>query len=511
MKLSYKKIAFVSLAAASLFTASCKKDFLETRPSDRISVDDMTSSTTGLMTMLEGMHTLFCAPGASMSGRAFDWGQKSIDQGLDVMGEDIVCAQSGYDWFTYHYQYVSTEAANYWMPAHYWRFYYRMINNANLILENIDAAKGDQTEKNNIKGQALAYRAYSYFKLVNGFSKHYLEPGGPSSPGVPIYLVSTKGDTQGKPRGTVQDVYDRAFEDIQESITLLGGVNRRTNLSHIDQAVANGIYARIALTSGRYAEAYAAADAAANSVTLMNTNQLLGGFGVSNEEWLWSSNLTSEQYNGRSLNCFIGWMDDKTAGYANAGVYRNMAETLFKMIPDSDVRKRQFLATSFFKQAKFYAIDPSGFEYKDLYMRGAEMHLIRIEALARQGRTQEAKDMLETFVRTRDENYSVDANIARISPNVRDNRPYKRLLGKTDDMEWTVLDEIKIQRKVELWGEGFSYDDIRRYQMGLNRPRNFVYDHSPSAAVVISLPANDPKFIFPIPQEERDNNPNMGQ
>ena len=77
------------------------------------------------------------------------------------------------------------------------------------------------------------------------------------------------------------------------------------------------------------------------------------------------------------------------------------------------------------------------------FMRVEEMILIQIEGLAKSGSPAQAKAMLEDFVRTyRDPAYSADAS------------------GRS------LEDEIWFQRRVELWGEGFSNSDTRR----LNKP-----------------------------------------
>jgi hypothetical protein len=513
MKFNYKKFALVSLAAAALFAGSCSKDMLETSSSQQTEIDVLKQSTDGLYTLLEGMHKLFGSPGASMTAsRPFDWGQKSIDQGLDLMGEDIVTPQSGYDWFTYYYQYVSTESRTYWMPPHIWRFYYRMINNANNIIEAVDKAKGDQVSKNDLKGQALAYRAYAYLKLVNTFAPHYNSPDGPNKSGVPIYLTATTGTTVGKPKSTVKEVYEQMISDIDEAITLLQGVATRKNISHINYNVANGIAARIYLAKSDYNNAYIAANNAIAGTNFMSARELVeSGFGKANNEWLWGTALTSEQYSVRGLNCFIGWYDQRTSGYANAGVYRNISRTLYTLLGDNDVRKGQFLPDDSYRQIKFLAQDPSTFDYQDLYMRAAEMQLIKAEAAAHLGNESEAASLLEELIQIRDANYNVTDRLDFFNSSAREATNAKRLLGKQTSDPFVILDEIKIQRKLELWGEGFSYEDIVRYQKGLNRPRNYTQDHSPSSAKVSNLPANDPKFIFPVPQEELDNNPNLGE
>ena len=516
MKFNYKKFALVSLAAASLFTAGCSKDYLETRPSNNISTEDLVKNTTGLNTLLNGMHTLFTDPGAAFDGRAYDWGQKSVDMGFDLMGEDIVATQSGYDWFTYHYQYVSTEAANYWMPYHLWRFYYRMINNANVILANVDNAIGTDSEKKNLRGQALAYRAFCYFKLVNAFSEHIQSPGGAQAMGIPIYTKPTEGNTVFPGRGTVQNVYDLIFADLElakENFLTMGTLGR-SNKSHINMDVVEGISARVYLTAGRYADANTAAENARAGYPLMSGADLLLGFNNSvNKEWMWASNLTEEQANARGILSFMSWMDEETAGYANVGAFRMISQTLYTLIDDNDIRKNQWTNDGKYHQMKFLVEDKTGFNFKDLLMRSSEMYLIQAEALARLNPTDAtAMALLNELMVIRNPSYDAATAIADRNVDNNVNTYAKRLLGMEKTDTWTLLEEVKLQRKIELWGEGFSYEHIRRYQKGLNRPRNYSADHSTSNTNgVIKLAPNDKKFIFRIPQNEMDNNNNMIQ
>lgn len=517
MKLNIKNITLGSAMAFALFATGCQKEFFETKPSEDVGTEEITSSTKGLYTLLNGLHYQFVKPGASGDGRAYDWGQKSIDMALDIMGEDVVVAVSGYDWFTYHAQYVSTEAANYWMPYHVWRFYYTLINNANQILDAVDAASGPSNEKDDIRSQALTYRAFAYLKLVNCFSDHILSPNGPNAMGVPIYTVATNGDTKFPGRGTVADVYARIFQDLDDAelgFYTSGVGNFPPNKSYISIDVYNGIYARAALTAGRYDVALSKANAARAGTSPMTRSQLLEGFNSSvSTEWIWASYLTAEQSNARSLLCFMSWMDEATPGYANAGATRSISETLWKLMEVNDVRREQFDTLNFYKQKKFGVLDKTGFVYNDLYMRGSEMLLIEAECQARLGNTAAATALLQEMMSVRSNTYDVATAIAsRNNGDVLTDGIAKQLLGMEASETWTILEEVKLQRKIELWGEGFGYDDVRRYQKGLHRPRNFIRDHSSSGVGgLFELDANAREFLFRIPQRELDANVNMVQ
>ena len=67
------------------------------------------------------------------------------------------------------------------------------------------------------------------------------------------------------------------------------------------------------------------------------------------------------------------------------------------------------------------------------------------------------------------------------------------------------MDEIILQRRIELWGEGFRIYDIMRLKTGVSR--NWSGSNHP-----VSLEISDPDswdWIMMIPQMEFDGNINM--
>jgi hypothetical protein len=120
-------------------------------------------------------------------------------------------------------------------------------------------------------------------------------------------------------------------------------------------------------------------------------------------------------------------------------------------------------------------------------MRASEMYLIAAEALARQGQTGPAQTALQAVIGPRNPAY-VAANFS----------------GQA------LLDEILLQRRIELWGEGFALMDIKRLGQGLNRPTGPGNHGAPSLdPVVYTTGPEDPRFIMRIPARELDNNTAM--
>ena len=486
------KLLITTVAAGALMVTGCKKEFLETNPSNQISADDLFQSTKNAYTLLQGMHNALTRPGiGNQSSNPTDYGLPSVNLADDLMGETMLKTSSGFDWYSYHHNYQATEGANYWMNFIYWTFMYKMINNANYIIDNIDNATGPQGEIDDIKGQALAYRGFFYSELANRFGKHYNE-GDMNALSVPLYTEGTNTNTVAKGRSTVKEVFDLVFSDLEKAIDLLAnsGVNHPNDKSHISEAAARGMMARIALNCSKWEIARDQAEYAKSLVGLMSRDELLKGFNLaSNPEWIWASALTAEQYEGRSLYSFLQWMDDEGPGYASVGAYRMATKDLRDKIPSSDVRSQWFLENG--RQKKFRLSNSTSFVGDDLLMRAGEMYLIEAEAR----------------YRLNDEAGAVQVLTDLISARYADPADYQPPTSGT-----ALLDEILLQRKIELWGEGFGYEDVRRLNKGLNRPTGSG-NFSPAIANnnSITIPAGSIRFIYKIPQSEMDVNPNMVQ
>jgi hypothetical protein len=118
-----------------------------------------------------------------------------------------------------------------------------------------------------------------------------------------------------------------------------------------------------------------------------------------------------------------------------------------------------------------------------VYMRLEEMYLLNAEANARLGQDALAKDMLKQLLAKRITDISyVDA-----------------LSGQA------LLNEIYLQTRIELWGEGKSYLAMKRNKMAVTRGSNHLFE----AGRTFAFDADE--LTFPIPQAEELNNPVLNQ
>ncbi len=103
---------------------------------------------------------------------------------------------------------------------------YESIFYTNVVIDKIDDALsttvGDDmlNIKNNMKGEAYALRAYSYFYLVNLYGQYYDPATADTDFGIPI-TTSTGAEDKAYLRATVQEVYDQILSDIEQAITLM--------------------------------------------------------------------------------------------------------------------------------------------------------------------------------------------------------------------------------------------------------------------------------------------------
>lgn len=111
-----------------------------------------------------------------------------------------------------------------------------------------------------------------------------------------------------------------------------------------------------------------------------------------------------------------------------------------------------------------------------VYMRLAELYLMKAEALARAGENKKAQRVLYEFVVTRDPSYLLLENIGK-----------------------ELCNEIMIHRRLELWGEGFRFSDLKRLNVSLDRTHS---SHIQTVCSVLEVSAGDVKWQWLIPEEE---------
>ena len=152
-----------------------------------------------------------------------------------------------------------------------------------------------------------------------------------------------------------------------------------------------------------------------------------------------------------------------------------------------------------YQQEKFKFSDIQTWMGDYVWMRIEEMYLIAAEAECRLGNDAGAREYLMDLMSKRDASYSC-AQKSGTS------------MGKlTSDYTGSLLEEIIIQRRIELWGEFGRIYDIRRLKQGFKRTAEMGW---PTDALLVNRNANDPEsymWVLTIPQTEFDGNSSLDQ
>ncbi len=497
-----KKIINYSILFLTMgfFLNSCSESFLETEPTDQVSDQLAVASTANALIVLNGIHRSVYIRYETTQGNG-GLGAHFIH--LDCMGEDQV--QNRNQWFNRVYQWTAGRNDADFYDRFPFVFYYHLIANANIILDGVnDETSGTQEERDNLIGQALVYRAFSHYQLVQIYGERYVAGGNNSQLGVPYKLTNSDEFTL-QARNTVEEVYQLANTDLDRAITLLEGLSR-TNKSHINIDAARGLKARIALTQGLWDTAISFAQQARTDYTLMDQPTYADGFrdqSEANDEFMWASNIIADQTD--TFGNFGAFISRNFSSSAIRGNPRSISSELFNLISDTDVRKLLWSEDGShpnfptdleissrhsrhpYTSQKFLSVSTGDSRMDVPIMRAAEMYLIEAEAQARKGGNDAAAaQALFDLISTRDDAYALSTNTSQ-----------------------DLIDEIMIHRRIELWGEGFRFLDLKRLNLPLNRTGG---QHQASlVGNVFEVPVGDVRWQWLIPREEIDANPNMVQ
>lgn len=486
----YNKISTIVLAAAmTLGMSSCASDYMDTVPSNAVSEASINSSLDNLYVALNGIHKEMVS---QESGYQCLGGEPGFMFCRDIEADDITwitntwCKAAYLGWSC-----NMNESSGY--NQKYWQIYYQWILNANKIITGVEEApKTDEALYNQIKGEALCIRAWAHFNLVQLYAKRYAAGGSNTQDGIPYRLSAA---TTQQARNSVEEVYQLINEDLDVACKCLEGIN--PGYHHYSEMVAWGLKARVALAKQDYSNAasYAAKAiqlAESNGGALMQGDQLMCGFAdicSDTKEAMYAARTPDDEtVYFYSYYAYMSWNFNATAirqgvKCINADTYDTMSETDLRRAWWDPTGAMEVPTKSFVKNPyqnrKFTARSSADAVGDVAFMRLAEMYLTEAEALARAGKNDEAQQVFTKFQVTRDPSY-----VAK---------------GNTGD---ALAEEIMNSRRIELWGEGFRFYDLKRLNLPIHRGRNFVETFS----TFIDKEAGADGWVWEIPKNETDFN-----
>lgn len=535
MKNYINKIFGCAILASATLLASCGSDYLETKPTASVSSTEAVATTDMAYKALNGI-----ARCQTTQHYAFSQGFAG-ENAIMRLYENLPSQNYNYNyyapgWTPIHNQTFHNRTSTIY-DGYAWYYYYQLIGQANRIIAHIDAATGSDEDKKFIKASALAFRAYSYEKLIHYYCYRWQDSNNGASQGVVLRLDESTGDA---PFATLAETVDQIYKDCQEAITLFGesGIDRPASEVWIPNAnVAHAVYARAALFRQDYQTAVDQAKLAKKGYPLMSNDSYAAGFCEPTSEWIMGS------YGDDSENNFYwsyGTQGACNGYYATAEGNPTGAGTigheLISRIPNNDARKQNFLTEDKFpdldlsKESNYYytfgilgMMDDNiyeqadsivkahqakglttpyqaGFYYLDAnlkffvkaqpgvgyvpFIRSSEMVLIEAEANYFLGKTAEAQAAL-------------------VELNATSGRNPEYTCTKTGE---ELLSEIQDYRCLELWGEGFEWSDFKRWNKAVVR-KTFKEGGNAHQTVAITInPEDGNKWTWGVPLNETDYN-----
>lgn len=463
----------------------CSSDFLDTRPTGTLSQDQQDelladNSVKVLSSIISGLYNSMVAFYSSHD----EFGHPTVFLATDLMGNDMVQLSNG--WFYLYYQ-NDNRMATYRSSGHFWtKLYYPLIYNCNLVLKSYprEGFGSLSDEEKVLAGQALAVRANSYYYLVRLFAKNY--KGNEDGPGVPIWLEDTD-EADNQPRASIGAVYLRIVQDLQDAVQLLEG-RPRNSINNVDYYTACAILADVSLTMNRWEDAVKyAQEARKGKAALSAADTYLDQFkGDGNAaEWIWGMDINGE--NTTLYASLYSHLDNTINGYAGQGLQKAWDARLYEQIPRTDVRRQCADSSNQYISMKYRTA--GDFTGDICYIRIAEMYLIEAEAQARAGQDALAQEALYELVRNRDSQ-----------------------AVKSTKTGGELIEEILLQKRIELWGEGRSWFDLKRTGGSIER-KNEVGGVASSHRLDAQLQfgPEDTRWVFQIPQKEIEANPNINE
>lgn len=431
-----------------------------------------------------------------------------------------------------------------------WYYLYEQIAQANRILANIDEVPGEDGYRALLKAQTLTYRAYFYSTIVKFYSRRWSDRQGESR-GV-ILRIEPTTDPMGP--ASLKQVYAQVYDDLDQAINLYKvakeeGYDRAGSelyLPNID--VAYAVYSRAALNREDWTNAkkYAEMIISGKNYPLMKAADYKAGFNKPNSEWIWEAyNDAGQTIHHYGFFSYNGSNTDTSSGYKYVPSINRL---LIEQIPADDARRFLYLVP---KDSEYgvYDKDDNG---EDVY----QWNQNTMAAYSYKKNKKTTRCPLETRAKKDYKAYLCDSKTTTIyawmsfkfraasghsdgeiclfrtaemlynaaeaafmlgdEPTAKKHleaavAPYQSGYTCSKSGE-ALLDEVKLYRRFDLWGEGFSWFDQKRWGNNMVRKTfaeggNYAKEFAGTGSTSGNYgPADKNNWCWVIPQFETDYN-----
>lgn len=471
-----------SIAICALGLTGCVE---ETLPQSDVATDkivaESTSATEGIA---NGMPAYASDVWSTNSHCYFGYPAEMIVRDM-LTGDYTHVGETGYSHFI-SWGRNQSMGQDYMKQQFHWNYYYGFLGSVNGVIRAIDeetAAAGPLA----YLGTALAYRAMLYLDLARmyEFLPNDIFTEGKNSEGTTVLNLTvpivddkiTEAEAENNPRVTREEMFEFILGDLDKAEKYIVNLTNRSSNSMPDLACVYGLKARLYMWVENYPKAQEFARKAIDAATVSPITEsvalnLSTGYNRFSD-FMWSIVQNSETYAVQTgIINWTSWVSNQTTfGYtgASTALYVCIDKSMYERISDTDWRKKQWVAPA-----------GSALEGQSNYMSEADRQLIPAYAsLKFRPNEADAEDYLigassaVPMMRVEEmyfieaeaaEHVSAGTGIALLTDFMKQYRDPAYAFKGGD-----AIDEIVFQKRVELWGEGHTFFDIKRLNMSVTR------------------------------------------
>lgn len=388
----------------------------------------------------------------------------------------------------------------------YWAGCYTVISNANNIINNIDKITPEEGNEEQAallkyyKGSAYFVRALAYDKLARRYCKAYDKATAEETLGLP--LVETVDVNEKPSRSSLKATYDFIKSDIAKAKELMG----EDDIHNTDNGVpsynaADALDARVSLNCQDYDNAIACAERTIAKYPLCTTDTEL--------EEMWKNDQGTEiifqptQTKEERTNSYQYYILYSTK-YRMQSPNNVPTQGLIDLYEDEDMRLYTYFAANGAVAGDI--VDENVVTFKkfpgnpDLVKNRPESEFYNMTKELRVG---------EMYLIAAEASYMKDGSGLSYLNALRT----KRGASALDVSGNMLLGQIKNEWAREMCGEGFRLDCLKRWGDGCKRMKaqNCVegYLQSQPNYQDLNIPASNQKFVWEIPTNDLQANPNL--
>ncbi|MGN7720690.1 RagB/SusD family nutrient uptake outer membrane protein [Chitinophaga sp. 22620] len=351
---------------------------------------------------------------------------------------------------------------------------YQKIGFSNIVLDGLKEIKigpSEQIEFNNIKGQALFFRSICFFELASIFSKPYVNQTASTDLGLSLKLSSDIYEIE--QRSSLESTYKQIIDDLSTASLLLPIQPKyKTRPSKI---AAYALLARVYLNKGDFIKAKEFSDSVLiYNPELLNFNSDIPSLALEYRFPDFKTDNKEVIFYSEGIG-YTGIIPDYNFSFG-------LVDTvLFRSYDEYDLRRKYFYEQQ----------GPIEVKYRGAYTGATknfcglalnEVYITRAECNARMNNIQAALDDLNFLLSRR---YETGKFVNYYTNNVD-----------------TLLQKILTERKKELpFTAQIRWQDLRRLNID---PRFATYLTRIIGGQAFTLAPDDPKYVYPIPQNEID-------